>query len=492
MARRVRLSLVAVSLLAGSSLGLACGSSGSGGSNQATGDDGGAEGAAASDAGPGGDAQAEAAGYPAYSPTDVPQVVSAGGPVMKAPKIVPVIFANDDATSPAKLEDFVNKVGATDYWKAATAEYGVGPATGAAPIVLTAADNPPAAMADSDIDTWLSAKLNANDPAFGKPDANTLYALFYPSSVTIYQGGGTGGPPTGDGGAPEGGTGTSDGGTAGSDAGTGGSDAGSGGIPQGASLSCVNFGAYHANVTLDAAHNNMDVAYAVMPRCATDPIEPGIDVVNITTASASHEFAEAASDPFPMTKAAYASVDGPHRYWSRVLGGGENGDMCAQTPSSFTTFAELPYQVQRIWSNKAAMAGGDPCMPLPQGDVYFNSVPQVTDTFSVTGGSGSTTTYKGVKIAVGQSATVPLKLFSSGPTSGDWTVEGIDGQYIRTQDPTQALLKFSFDKTTGHNGDTVNMTINVVAAGRSKTETFLIESKLGGQRFLWAGIVGSM
>src|SRR5204863_109487 len=83
------------------------------------------------------------------------------------------------------------------------------------------------------------------------PDDETLIALFYPSGLTITEAGG---------------------GFAGE--------------------SCVTFGGYHSDLTLDAAHGGKHVAYAVLPRCPTFGDLVGIDAV---TGAASHEFIEAAT-----------------------------------------------------------------------------------------------------------------------------------------------------------------------------------------------------
>jgi len=108
----------------------------------------------------------------------------------------------------------------------------------------------------------------------------------------------------------------------------------------------------------------------------------GIDAV---TATGSHEIVEAATDPFPQSMGAapgYSQPDEAHLYWLFGLGGGETGDMCAQQPGAFTKFAELPYVVQRTWSNIAAKQGHDPCVPPLPGEVFFNSVPVLNDTIT--------------------------------------------------------------------------------------------------------------
>jgi hypothetical protein len=85
---------------------------------------------------------------------------------------------------------------------------------------------------------------------------------------------------------------------------------------------------------------------------------------------------------------------------------------------------------------------------------------------------------KGVQIAVGQSKTVDVSLFSDGPTS-DWMVQAID----TTQPPA---LTFSWDAQTGNNGDTLHLTITRTASTSSE---FVIESTSGTSTNLWFGFV---
>lgn len=377
--------------------------------------------------------------FPAFTPTNPPRVVTSGGAVLKAPKFVPVFFANGNATQNMSVADFVKKVGATNYWAAAVSEYGVGPGTGTDPVQLLAADNPPSTIDDNAIQTWLAGKLNANDPAFPTPDENTIYALFYPASTTITLQN---------------------------------------------SQSCQSFGGYHNDLTLDGAHSNMSVAYAVLPDCGQFGNQSGLDALTGTT---SHEFMEAATDPFPSNDPAYSQVDDAHLYWETFLGGGEDGDMCAQFQSSFTKFAELPYTVQRGWSNKAVKAGHDPCVPSLPGDVYFNSYPVLNDNVPYSFGGPQSVNVKGVKIPANQSGTVELDLYSDGPT-GPWTVSATDLAAARGQSPQ---LKFAFDKTQGQNGDKIMMTITVVAASTRNRETFIVSSKLNGKSHIWLGVVGN-
>jgi hypothetical protein len=362
--------------------------------------------------------------YPAPFPAP-PQVITFGGPVLSSPQIYPVFFAGDDAATVASLADFTQNIGATSYWTATTSEYGVGKATGHPAIKLSQAA--PSSIDDSTLQSWLATEFAGSD-GFPTPDANTLIVLYYPSGTTI--------------------------------------------TLQGAQ-SCQDFGGYHNSADV----NGQQIAYAVVPRCS------GIT----TTGAASHELIEAVTDPQPMMNPAYGQVDDGDLVWELLLGGGEVGDMCAQFPNVFTTFAPFSYTVQRTWSNKAAKAGHDPCVPQLPGEVYFNAAPVLPDLASLDL-QGQTAMLKAVKIPVGQSKTIPVQLFSDGPTA-PWTVTAVDPA-VSLGAPSP-LLSFSFDKTTGSNGDTLHLTITVMAAGQGNVEVFFLKSTSGATHFDWFATVAN-
>ena len=146
------------------------------------------------------------------------------------------------------------------------------------------------------------------------------------------------------------------------------------------------------------------------------------------------------------------------------------------------------YTVQRVWSNKAAAAGQDPCVPAAPGP-YFNSAPVLDDTITMSL-QGQSVATKGVSIPIGQSKTIELDLFSDGPTGGPWTVQAIDLTNALQQASATALT-FTFDKTNGQNGDKLHMTITAQAKGTYGIEEFLLVSRLGARATLWIGAVGS-
>ncbi len=379
--------------------------------------------------------------YPAPHPA-APQVATNGGPVIASPKLVPIFFAGDDPSFVSQLTDFNDKVGATAYWTATTSEYGVGPAVSLGAVQLT--ETAPAMIDDATIQSWLAAKLEADPLTLPAAAADNVYVLYYPAGTTISLGGGQGG----------------------------------------AQLSCQAFGGYHGDFKLDAAHNNQAVSYAVVPRCTTFGNLTGIDAITGTT---SHEIIEAVTDPLPTSSPAYGQVDDQHLYWMRVLGGGETGDMCAQFPDVFTQFAELPYTVQRTWSNKAAAKGDDPCVPPLPSDVYFNAAPVLPDDVATTF-FGQPVTLKGVNIPVNGTKTIDVDLFSDADTGAPFSVAAEDFAGLVGQTPH---LAFSFDKSQGKNGEVLHLSITVNSTGKNKTASFLLKSTLAGKEHLWIGLVGS-
>jgi hypothetical protein len=335
----------------------------------------------------------------------------------------------------ADIDDFMTKIsGATDYWSGAVSEYGVGPATTLPPIHST--DTPAMTMDDVDIQAWLKNQIMTTQN-FPQPDDSTIYTIYY-ATTGITMGGGT---------------------------------------------ACQDFNGYHSNFQITPGK---EVIYAVVPRCPPPVMKDTL--TDMMAAIASHELAEAATDPLPQDKAAWSVIDNDHLGWSLVTGGVENGDLCAPFPGVFSrTEKDLPYLVQHTWSNAGAIAGHDPCEPHGVSP-YFNSAPVLNDDVSFTRNATKRVT-KGVLIPVGMSGTVELDLYSDAPTSGPWTVSAIDFEQAFMGKPQ--ALKFSFDKTTGQNGDVIQMTITVMRKGTYGAEPFWINNKLGNQTTVWLGIVGN-
>jgi hypothetical protein len=354
---------------------------------------------------------------------------------MTAPKVVAITFDGDSLQG--QIDTFVSQVASAAYWAGATAEYGVGALTAAAPQHL--AETPAATLADSDVQAWLTGKINGGGDAgaaFPSPDGNTVYTIFYPATTVVTMGSAT---------------------------------------------LCNDFQGYHGDYAISPGTY---VTYAVVGRCP--PPVSNLAEIDEVTAEASHEIIEAATDPLPLDQPAYLLPDADHLGWALVAGG-EIGDLCAAFPDSFYNPQGITNLVQRVWSNKAAAGSHDPCEP-DGNSPYFNSAAVLNDSLTVTGSPIGDFTTKGVKIPVGSSATVELDLFSDAPTSGPWKVSVIDvGTFFG--DPT--TLSFSLDQTTGQNGDKLHLTIKALGKSSLGASPFWIESDLGNASSVWIGLVGN-
>jgi hypothetical protein len=371
-----------------------------------------------------------ALGYPAAHPP-MPQAVSDKGPVMTAPNLVAISFEGD--TLQGSLDTFITQIAAAKaYWSGATGQYGVGPLTAAPPQHL--AETAATSLTDLEVQQWLTGEINGGG-GFPQPDLNTLYVIFYPATTTV----------------------TLDGGTL-----------------------CDAFEGYHSDYAIAPGQY---VSYAVVGRCP--PPVAGLSEMDEVSAEASHEIIEGATDPLPQDKPAWFNVDADHQGWALVGGGAEIGDLCAAFPDSFYTPAGITTLVQRVWSNTAAAASHDPCEPNGASP-YFNSAPVLTDTITLPGSSIVT---QGVQIPVGTSKTIDLDLYSDAPTSGPWQVSALD--LTSAFFGGAQALSFTFDETSGQNGDTIHLTIKALATSNLGVSPFWVQNDLGSVTTVWIGLVGN-
>ena len=360
-----------------------------------------------------------------------PQMTKNAGNVLAAPKIVPIFFSSTDPMK-AQLEQFTSQLAGSAYWHAIASEYGVGNLMVGASIVT--ADTPPAT--DSALDTWLAGHFNGQNGWPTAPDAQTIYTVFLPTDQYTATGLGA---------------------------------------------ACVAFGAYHYETAQTAT--NAPILYALMPRCNKGT---SVELEDLTVA-ASHEWIEAATDPHVVTGDAFHSVDDAHYVWEYVPGS-EVGDMCEYVDTAIQPLVGSFY-VQRAWSNAAATAGHDPCVPST--GPYLGVAPVLTDVQSITTYEGGTMSTRGLKLAVGASTTIEVDLFSDQQVE-PWTVGANDAAVIAGN---AAELSFSWDKKTGGNGDKLHLTITRLKAGSATTGgSELVVGALGPDgkaQSLWWGFVAN-
>lgn len=355
----------------------------------------------------------------------LPQVVNLKGPVLDAPTVIPVTYPGDTLRAP--LDAFTAEITSSSYW-GVLAEYGVQSGHAGTPVHMGA--SAPSSLDDSDLQHDLPLQLAANQ--FGTVPNEALYVFYLPDGVQVTNHG---------------------------------------------QMGCVDFGGYHSSVALP---NGSLVAYAVIPRCTA----PSFSALDTTTAAASHEIMESSSDPyFENRQGAWGAIDSADIGWS-VYPGTEIGDLCLLSNDSLFTPSDLPFLVQRIWSNRAASAGDNPCVPADASTPYFNSVPLLPDTVSLNFGGGAFSA-KGLSIPVGSQKTVELDLFSVVPTD-PWNLsfQGLAGA---------TPLEVTFDRVSGANGDKIQMTVMVPEAGdylgMQNLEPFAIISTLGKVIQAWPVLV---
>jgi hypothetical protein len=271
----------------------------------------------------------------------IPQITYNGGAIIDHARIVTVTFTGDAHRD--SLRPFDHFISGSDWWKQTAEGYcvdagahagcvGAGSATapeGGAWMpdgstddagdgfldVELAYDFASASIGDNDIQAWLAKHIVAGD--FPAPDSETIYALYFPKTTHISLDPNT--------------------------------------------VSCLQFGAYHnaAPVTFDGG-TSLLVAYAAIPYC--DYGQGDLLNYQEVTTSASHEFAEAVTDPHPNKDTAYYLQGNDAWLGALSYGGGENGDMCTYVADP--SYDESGYTVQRIWSNQAAAQSKQPCQPF--------------------------------------------------------------------------------------------------------------------------------
>ncbi|HXJ23613.1 MAG TPA: hypothetical protein VMT03_25580 [Polyangia bacterium] len=362
----------------------------------------------------------DAAFQPAPHPA-LPQVADLGGTVIASPRVQPVVFAAD--TSAQATTTFLSQMAQSSYWQAATAEYGVG--TLEVLPAITLSSQPPATITDQLIQSTISDNTSGSNPAWGPADPSTIYLMVLPSGTI-------------------------------------------GSLPDG-STCCHDFGGYHGQAPVDTSN----VPYAVSCSCAGAVAGQGLTSLQQRTMAISHELIEASTDPFPGSNPAYAGTENADLIWT-VITGGEVADMCAFNPDLVYTLPGTSYAVQRSWSNLAAKATTNPCVPAPSGP-YFNSFPALTS-ITVSAG-GMTFPTQGLVIPLGQSKTVDVTLFSTAPI-GDWTVNAYTLEEVLGE--TNTNLALSLDKGAGTNGDVLHLTLAPKSANASLGgEGFVLISQYG-------------
>jgi hypothetical protein len=363
--------------------------------------------------------------YPAF-PSALGQLYNNGGPVLKDPVVVTVTWPGEPNV--ATFESFGDTIGGSKYWSTVTSEYGVGPGVSGADNHFHMADAAPSSISDTDIEALVKARYSATDAtAWPKPATGTpVYIMYLPQSTTL--------------------------------------------MLQGKSACQQGVGGYHDSVAVAG----VNVAYAVIPQCRSN--------VDDLTLSASHELAEAATDPYPLTNPAWAHFGNDHLAWEFFQQfQSENGDACEfYRDSDMGPTADMPFVVQRQWSNASASAGHNPCVPAAPG-AYFNVAPLKTEDvdldLSALGGGVAFT--KGYTVSIGETKQIALGLYSDAATTGPWKIKAVEGGIGGGHGQSSGTFDLSLDLDQGENGQIAYLTVTTLSEGRVGGGLVTIVSTMG-------------
>lgn len=345
------------------------------------------------------------------------------------------IFFKNDLLQTALMAFLQSYMSSSASWQVLS-DYGVGRGTVGSAVVLNI--TPPATMTDTDITNLIISSVQAGSlPA---ADARTIYLFYFPTSTTI---------------------------------------------TRGADASCREFEGYHNVVTFP---DSSKAAYSVVPRC-------GRTQVALLTIATSHELAESATDPVIVS---YNEMIDPYDLWGFNLNGSEVGDLCENLSDAAVSESGIGI-VSRLWSNSAAAAFKNPCLPAPANSDIF-AVPVLSSLRPVQI-NGRLHNVEVVQIQAGHTRSIDVHLLSSVSPSPTWTVtalevplpasSGAGGTPSLTFAWQEATL---MSQVTGKNGDVFHLEITVPATTPAGLTTFRLTSTLplgsGGQtQTMWVGAV---
>jgi hypothetical protein len=370
--------------------------------------------------------------YPAFAPA-MGQLAQNGGKVLKNPVVVTVTWAGDPNVE--ALEAMGDQLGTSAYWKDTTFEYGTLGATSGAENHVRLPDAPPSSMSDTQLEAYVQASVASGlfpTPASGEP----IYILHLQKATQLMLGG--------------------------------------------KSACSQGVGGYH-----DSTKSGTPIAFAIVPRCGSS--------FDSVTVAASHELAEAATDPYPTTKPAWTGFRAEDLAWEFFQQfQSENGDACEfYRDSDLGAGVEsgLAVTVQRTWSNKSAAAGHDPCVPVFRGATFFNTTPIGLEPIDVdlSAIGGDVVTTMGYKVPVGKTRTIPLGFYSDGPMTA-WNIKAVMGGIAGG---SKSGVDLELDVDSGQNGQKAYLTVTVNTAGRTGSELITIVSTRGGTSHYMPILIGS-
>jgi hypothetical protein len=356
------------------------------------------------DANPDATAQPDAAFMMASHPP-FPQLVDGRQGVLMRPTLVTVVAANDPQMS--SLFTFGDQAIVSNWWTQAAAPYGIGAAQGSLHLMGPAIT---ANISGMQMETYIRNAIVGH--ANMQPTGTMIYMLYLPPGIDAIDDN-TGMPNT----------------------------------------SCQFYGGYHT--TFGNGPDNWGYAQRCMRGGTT------ANMLDTLTETGSHEIMESATDPvdgfwLPFTSTTTPWVDS---IWSQYYGGiTEGGDLCGGADVRIGN-----YLYQRFWSNSAAQAGGDPCVPAIHEPYYNVSAAQ-----------------QWYQIQPSQTLHIPITGWSTASMS-DWAISasidtGYDGFSLVLDSPTMVTTPGGNQVPSINNGATATLT--VTAPSNAQHGVFYITAEI--------------
>jgi hypothetical protein len=410
--------------------------------------------------------------YPPFA-VDTPHILANAGTVLKAPVVVTVTWPAQDTTY-ATWDAFGDSIGASTYWNATTREYGVGPVVSGPSNHVHMMDSLPSTMSYYDLEGYVTKVLGGMVGDGGSADSGPIVeeggldAGEIDGSASDSSAGGASSGDSGNEDAPPSGPWPPpvlQGGNAQTiyslliPSSTAVTDPGSG-MPF-----CSEGGlGYHDNVMVGTT----PIAYAVTLECTSQTLA-------YQEETASHEYVEAATNPYPETmNLGYIRFDTNHYAWEIYTGfNDELADACENWEDSYVQQPDpFPYWVQRSWSNERASAGHAPCVPDPgtpyAGMTLFASQ-ESTVSVDLTSIGMSKVSTLGFSAGLGRPATFQVGFYSDAPT-GAWAISYDFPKELPIFDAqgnpvANGAATVTIDRTSGQNGEKANVRVTPTRVG---------------------------
>jgi hypothetical protein len=336
----------------------------------------------------------------------LPRIVHRGGPFLRRPEIATVTFEGDDPGVVERLEAFGAMSVRSAWWREASAGYCLGSddCIGAVRVgpSIRLPHLLPAQVRDVDIEKLLEEEARKGVLAGLGPES--LVLVYLPPGVAL-------------------------------------SDAYAPRYCEGGPR------AFHRMLRAGAS----SFPFAVIPRCGSEAD---------TTATASHEILEAATNPDPSAPG--FRLDSNAAFTAT---GVEPVDVCTLLNLDRHRTVELGFRLQRAWSNHEAARGRDPCVPQVPGRPYAALVPRSA----------------AIRLPPAETSTLLLDAASDGSISS-WSVTAID--LTGDQEGTQ-YVDARLDKGEVSVGDVVVLSLRAVRLHPRQTSIVGLLSHVGGYAHLW-------